>query len=326
VRDGRFRCCGLALFLAGFVLFSICFLSHLSPSPGHFPAPHQPFTPLTRTLPKEQKRKLQQFYAETAGALDESEEEFCERVAALEISSGSGKEASNGGSGTGTEAEPGTKAEAVAETAAEQQQREQKERDKKEERLQLRQQMMQLQQQRKEQQAEQEEREEREEEDDGWATVKKGKVEKPKVCEIDAVSQKRAAGAAETSIISHLFHGTLRSEVKYKSKKAVSVTFERFHCLPLDINGSDGAASGGRRGESTLPPTSIGQALCRYFTEEVLHSDKVRVYWGACVYPHNNHQNIQTFNIQTFNHPNIQTFERTRRSASAIYSSPCRRC
>jgi hypothetical protein len=49
-----------------------------------------------------------------------------------------------------------------------------------------------------------------------------------------------------------------RSEVVYKAKKTNSVTFQRFHCLTLDVG------SGGATGT-----ISLDTCLANYFAEEV---------------------------------------------------------
>ena len=60
-----------------------------------------------------------------------------------------------------------------------------------------------------------------------------------------------------------------RSEVMYKAKKVNSITFQRFHCLTLDVQSeSHGKKAGG--------PLSISSCLDLYFREEVC------MY--ACVY------------------------------------------
>jgi hypothetical protein len=53
----------------------------------------------------------------------------------------------------------------------------------------------------------------------------------------------------------------LRSEVVYKAKKTNSVTFQRFHCLTLDVG------AGGATGSITLE-----SCLNTYFAEEVRHA------------------------------------------------------
>ena len=68
--------------------------------------------------------------------------------------------------------------------------------------------------------------------DDGWEEVGKGKTK----ITIDAnQSKKLASEVIRSSIISQTFHGSFRSTVVYEKKKNTSITYQRFHFIPLDI-------------------------------------------------------------------------------------------
>jgi ubiquitin C-terminal hydrolase len=79
---------------------------------------------------------------------------------------------------------------------------------------------------------------------------------------VDQVSRKNAVMLNNSTIISSVFHGTLRSEVKYPNKKATSVSFQRFHCLSLDLTLPSSSSSSHHSLE-------LQTALDAYFAEEV---------------------------------------------------------
>lgn len=76
---------------------------------------------------------------------------------------------------------------------------------------------------------------------------------------VDQVSRKNAVALNNSTIISSVFHGTLRSEVKYPNRKATSVSFQRFHCLSLDLT----------LPSPSSPSLELQTALDAYFMEEV---------------------------------------------------------
>jgi hypothetical protein len=76
---------------------------------------------------------------------------------------------------------------------------------------------------------------------------------------VDQVSRKNAVMLNNSTIISSIFHGTLRSEVKYPNKKATSISFQRFHCLSLDLT----------LPSPSTPSLDLQTAMDAYFTEEV---------------------------------------------------------
>ncbi len=64
-----------------------------------------------------------------------------------------------------------------------------------------------------------------------------------------------------TKLLCWFCDGAYRSEVVYKAKKTNSVTFQRFHCLTLDVG------TGGVTGT-----ISLDTCLATYFAEEVSQS------------------------------------------------------
>jgi hypothetical protein len=92
----------------------------------------------------------------------------------------------------------------------------------------------------------------------------------------------RQAETKAGSLISALFHGTLRSEVR-KGRGPLSVKVEPFHCLQLDLSSTDtssstssssstGSSSTGRRGsaQQQQQPASLQAALQAFFSGEAL--------------------------------------------------------
>ena len=88
----------------------------------------------------------------------------------------------------------------------------------------------------------------------GWEEVGKGKI---KVSIDENQSQQVATEVIQSSVISQTFHGSLRSTVMYERKKSTSVTYQRFHCLQLDVRGLSSNV------------VSLPDALLSYFSEEV---------------------------------------------------------
>lgn len=140
---------------------------------------------------------------------------------------------------------------------------------------------------------------------DDWNTVAKAGLKKAVVCN----ESKRAAIKLNAStVISRLFHGTMRSEVQYLQKKLSSVTFQRFHCISLDIINlqipsptaaavvdSNKISAGKNKSKSLQPATTrspppapsivskltIMGALDKYFEVEML--DEGRIKKGVCI-------------------------------------------
>lgn len=54
----------------------------------------------------------------------------------------------------------------------------------------------------------------------------------------------------------------------YKVKKVNSITYQRFHCLTLDVQ-NRGTASGSGGADSRRPSLSLAHCLDAYFREEV---------------------------------------------------------
>eukprot|EP01036_Dinobryon_divergens_P022500 gene22500-30761_t len=106
-------------------------------------------------------------------------------------------------------------------------------------------------------------------EEEEWNTVSKKKASKVSSV-VDDSSRLTAKKLVESSIISRFFHGTLRSEVMYKAKKVNSITFQRFHCLTLDVQGESG-----RNGKKPSGRVSISTCLDMYFREEVLVENEI---------------------------------------------------
>lgn len=85
---------------------------------------------------------------------------------------------------------------------------------------------------------------------------------------VDKNSKKNAIQGIDATVISRLFHGYLRSELRSTSKRAtVSTTFQRFHCLTLTVFGP-----GPLRSPST--PLTVEDAIHNYFKEEDLYDSK----------------------------------------------------
>ena len=102
--------------------------------------------------------------------------------------------------------------------------------------------------------------------DDGWSAVpsrQKGKAV------VDASGQQEALRSVFASPISAVFHGVFRSEVHYTQRRVTSVTFQRFHCLSLDLPPSER----GRKQRSSVP---LETALAAFFKEEELPAQKLR--------------------------------------------------
>ena len=101
-----------------------------------------------------------------------------------------------------------------------------------------------------------------------WSTVVKTKAKLPKPI-INTQSLSLASFASEASLVSRLFHGVLRQEMIYKMTRRPSVTFERFHCLMLQIATSSIATetnrvTKGNRGPSSRnTPKTAGKAPIR---------------------------------------------------------------
>ena len=55
----------------------------------------------------------------------------------------------------------------------------------------------------------------------------------------------------------------------YKAKKVNSTTFQRFHCLTLDVQGESNSGSGSGSGKKAVGRLSISTCLDTYFKEEV---------------------------------------------------------
>lgn len=111
--------------------------------------------------------------------------------------------------------------------------------------------------------------------EDEWEEVGRGGA----INHVDQVSRRNAVMLNNSTIISSIFHGTLRSdlplallclntllsrsEVKYPNKKASSVSFQRFHCLSLDLSSTS----------SLNTSLNLRDAMEMYFREEVVESD-----------------------------------------------------
>lgn len=95
---------------------------------------------------------------------------------------------------------------------------------------------------------------------DEWATVRRSQPPAVKQVTVDAASKGQALrDLFAPSIIPRLCHGLLRSEVVYKTKKMCSITFQKFHCLTLNLRAP--SPGNGR--------VTVRDALVNYFAEEV---------------------------------------------------------
>mmetsp|Transcript_33198 Transcript_33198/g.48034 ORF Transcript_33198/g.48034 Transcript_33198/m.48034 type:complete len:412 (+) Transcript_33198:284-1519(+) len=101
-------------------------------------------------------------------------------------------------------------------------------------------------------------KEEKEIEGEEWSVVKAR--HRGRGLEVDDSSRKAAEDLVASTVISRFFHGTLRSEVQYRARRMCSVTFQRFHCLTLDVR---------------KPRTSVEQCLELYFKEEVVEDHDI---------------------------------------------------
>lgn len=102
--------------------------------------------------------------------------------------------------------------------------------------------------------------------DDGWNSVPSRQRGKALV---DASGLQEALRSVFASPVSAVFHGVFRSEVHYSQRRVTSVTFQRFHCLSLDIPPSDRA----RRQRSAI---DLETALAAFFKEEELPAQRLR--------------------------------------------------
>lgn len=100
---------------------------------------------------------------------------------------------------------------------------------------------------------------------DEWATVRRSQPPAVKQVTVDAASKAQALrDLFAPSIIPRLCHGLLRSEVVYKTKKMCSITFQKFHCLTLNLRAPLPGSSGPTHGR-----VALRDALVNYFAEEV---------------------------------------------------------
>eukprot|EP01039_Chlorochromonas_danica_P005100 gene5100-5605_t len=80
---------------------------------------------------------------------------------------------------------------------------------------------------------------EEEDDDEGWTTVNRKDRQSHSFqdykVEVDEVSQRQNAQLKSHSPVAAIFHGCLRSEVLYRSRKVCSVTFQQFHALTLHL-------------------------------------------------------------------------------------------
>lgn len=80
-----------------------------------------------------------------------------------------------------------------------------------------------------------------EDSEEGWTEVRKcgtgssAKVSGIKVV-IDEATRLSTTREVASSLVGQLFHGILRSEVVYSRKHMSSVTFQKFHCLTLNVD------------------------------------------------------------------------------------------
>lgn len=105
-------------------------------------------------------------------------------------------------------------------------------------------------------------------EEDEWLTAGK-RITMSKVV-VDKKSKKDAIQQNTSSIISRLFHGILRSEVTYTSKKSSSTTFQRFHFIPLDIDRKSVATTSK---SSSASRCKVADCLDQFFSSEVKKYD-----------------------------------------------------
>lgn len=92
---------------------------------------------------------------------------------------------------------------------------------------------------------------------------------------VDTGGRAEALGQISATPVSRLFHGLYRSEVLYTLKRVTSVTFQRYHCISLDLTegGAGRHVGGGRRWGQT---TDVGQAMAAHFREEDLAASSIR--------------------------------------------------
>lgn len=121
--------------------------------------------------------------------------------------------------------------------------------------------------------------------EEAWSTVRRshGSSTQIKQVTVDAASKAQAlSDLFSSSIIPRLCHGLLRSEVIYKTKKACSITYQKFHCLTLHVrspelassttNTAGRAKSAAGAGTAASGMITVENALRNYFAEEVCAS------------------------------------------------------
>ena len=102
--------------------------------------------------------------------------------------------------------------------------------------------------------------------EDSWSEVSRGKVK------VDSSGRKEALKHLNATDISRVFHGLFRSEVKYIDKaNRCSTTFQRFHCLALDLTSLPPLSSSiSSKKKRDVPQLDLMDALRDYFREEVI--------------------------------------------------------
>jgi ubiquitin C-terminal hydrolase len=96
-----------------------------------------------------------------------------------------------------------------------------------------------------------------------WSAVVKSKSKSV----VDSNGRTEATRIVYASPVSAIFHGIFRSEVAYTQRRVTSVTFQRFHCISLDVKVQR------RR-------CSLEETLGEYFKEEVNES-RVVIRYGC---------------------------------------------
>jgi ubiquitin C-terminal hydrolase len=113
-------------------------------------------------------------------------------------------------------------------------------------------------------------------EESEWQPVAKGKGSRIKHV-VDDVSRQSAARINASTAISRIFHGSLRSEVLYGNRRVQSSTFQRFHCLSLEMSQTAetlrrGPNGGGDSNSYSSNVCNLESLLDAYFSNDIVGS------------------------------------------------------
>ena len=121
----------------------------------------------------------------------------------------------------------------------------------------------------------------------GWEEVSSSRIASRGKTNVDEESRRSALAATESTPISRLCHGILRSEYKQQGK-TISATFQRFHCLTLECR--DFGFVGTKSVVKPIP--SLEKAMEVFFSPEKI-TDSNSVFKSSFYIPNNDGNNIQ---------------------------------